>query len=110
MLTVAFHALENDFGVRFHKSSSPLISKEERKLIVVYGLAVESIENLGYGSFYYAVPIIRNFRTVAQYAKIDTSDKLRFGTVLKILSQESKPQPFDLMSIVQQYEKKGDFE
>ena len=79
-------------------------------MIVVYGLAVESIENLGYGSFYYAVPIIRNFRTVVHYAKIDTSDKLRFGTVLKILSQESKPQPFDLMSIVQQYEKKGDFE
>ena len=100
MLTVSFHAIENDFGLRFHKSNSPLTSKEERKLIVVQGLAVESIENLGYGSFYYAVPIIRNFRTIVHNAKIDTSDKLRFGTVLKILSQESKPQPFDLMSIV----------
>ena len=35
MPTVSFHAIENDFGVRFHKSNSPLTSKEERKLIVV---------------------------------------------------------------------------
>jgi hypothetical protein len=103
VLTVAFHAIENDFGVRFHMSSSPLSSKEERRLIVVQGLEVERVEGLGWGSFYYAVPIIRNFRTIVHYARIDSSDKLRFGTVLKLLSQETRPPPFNLMSIIQQY-------
>lgn len=86
-LTVSYQLIENDFAIRFHKSSSPLLIKDERKMIAINGLLVEQTKDLHYSCFYQAVPIIKNYRSVVHYVKVEMSDKGRLNSVIRLLSQ-----------------------
>jgi hypothetical protein len=86
-LTVSYHSIENDYGVRFHKSNSPLVTKDEKKLVAIHGLAVEQGRELEFDNFYLSIPIIKNYRSVVHYIRIDMNDKVRLNTVIKVLSQ-----------------------
>lgn len=52
LLTVGYGPIENDFQIRYAKSSSPLLLKEEKKLVVINGLLVEDTSELTFSSFY----------------------------------------------------------
>ena len=92
MLTVNYQLIENDFGVKSGgKVGSPLISKNQKKMVVVNGLNVDNIQGLDFSGFYDSVPIIRNNTAVVHYTKIDHSDGGRFGSVVRILSQNVQP-------------------
>jgi len=45
------------------------------------------MKKLKYSSFYSSVPIIKNYRSVVHFIRVDVSDKMRFGAVMKVLSQ-----------------------
>lgn len=85
-LTVSYHTIENDYGIRFHKSNSPLVTRDERKMIAIQGLPIDQGRDMDYDSFYQAVPIIKNYRSVVHYIQIEMVDKARLNLVIKVLS------------------------
>lgn len=105
VLTVSYHPIEVDFGIRFHKSNSPLLARDEKKMVVVSGLDIDHLDDLHYSSFYHAVPIIRNYRSVVHFLRVDPNDKNRFAAVMKILSIDELPSPLDMLRILNDFER-----
>jgi hypothetical protein len=86
-LTFSCSSIENDFSVRFHRSNTPLVSKEERKMVVLSGVTGEKGSAIGWQELMGGVPIIRNCRSIVHFVRIDMSDRGRLGAVVKVLSQ-----------------------
>ena len=69
-------------------------------MIIFEGLNVSGRKDLSYQDFLFAVPVIANRRTVVHFVKIDTNDKNRFGSVVRVLAEEKVPLPFDINQII----------
>jgi hypothetical protein len=75
-------------------------------MIVFSGLNVEAKEDeLSEEQFCHAVPVVSNRRTVVHFLKIDVNDRNRFGLVLKVLSEDSLPQPFNINRVLERFQK-----
>jgi hypothetical protein len=55
-------------------------------MIAINGLFVEDTKGLKFDSFYHTIPIIKNYRSVVHFIKVDMGNKSRLNTVVKILS------------------------
>lgn len=102
-LTVSYQLIESDFAVGLHKSSSPLLGREERKMIAINGLLVEQTKDLHFSCFYQAIPVIKNYRSVVHFLKVDPNDRGRLGSVVRILSQSAMPKQLNLLQLLQDY-------
>lgn len=98
-LTVSYHNIEMEFGIRFHSIESPLKPKEQKKLIVVNGLRVETSTSLSADHFYNSLPVVKSREALVHFVKIDMNDRQRFGHVLKVLSSQQLPPPFNLSKV-----------
>ena len=103
LLTVNYSPVEHDFDKNGHNIASPIFSKLDKRMVVINGLLVESTNNLGYSSFYNSIPILKNSRSIIHFTKIDLTDHLRLNSVMRILSQQHLPDPYNLMSILYEF-------
>ena len=106
-LTVSYQLIESDFAIGFHKAGSPLLGKEERRLIAINGLQVEQTKDLHFSCFLQAVPVIKNSRAVVHFLKVEMGDKGRLNSVIRLLSQSAMPKPLDLLRLLQDYERRA---
>lgn len=100
---MSYQLIESDFAVGLHKSSSPLLGREERKMIAINGLLVEQTRDLHSSCFYQAIPVFKNYRSVVHFLKVDPSDRGRLGSVVRILSQSAMPKQLNLLQLLQDY-------
>jgi len=54
--------------------------------------------------------MLTNYQTIVHFTKADPNDKGRLGQIMRILSQEKMPIPFDIGGILNDYiEENGDW-
>jgi hypothetical protein len=105
LLSFSCQAIETDFGVRFLRSNTPLVGREDRRMVVLCGVTVDRGETPAWQSLMGCVPAIRNCRSVAHLIRIDTADRARLNSAVRVLSQETLPRPLNVEKILADFER-----
>ena len=69
-------------------------------MIVFSGLNIDNTDSLDHKTFSNSVPIISNRRTVVHFVKIDTNDRNRFNFVIRVLTCDQLPSPYNTANIL----------
>ena len=99
--SVSYNLIEAEYGLS--QVVVPAGTRQERKMIIFSGLNIDSLEQADYRSFCHSVPIVSNRKTVVHFVKIDGNNKKRFGFVIKVLTQDTLPSPYNVNRILQEY-------